>query len=84
MPIDTPDAIRSRVPPSTFDSGWPRGARVEIPDRHLDAGLGHVVAADALQRRIHLARMRRSVWPMTSGAMKPAMMCHTVSVVSLL
>ena len=23
-------------------------------------------------------------WPMMSGAMKPAMMCHTVSVVSLL
>ena len=23
MPIDTPEAMRSRVPPSALDSGWP-------------------------------------------------------------
>ena len=49
--------MRSRVPPRSFESGRPVAARIEIPDRHLDAGLGHVVAADAPQRRIHLARM---------------------------
>src|SRR4030095_16070311 len=33
------------------------GARMEIPHRHFDARLGHVVAADSLQRGVDLARM---------------------------
>ena len=49
--------MRVRVPPSTADSGWPSDRAYEIPDGHLDAGLGHVVAAHAPQRRKHVARM---------------------------
>ena len=71
MPIDTPEAIRSRVPPRTFDERLALDPRIQIPDRHLDSGLGHVVAADAAQRRVDVARVRRTVWPTTSGAMKP-------------
>ena len=56
MPIDTPDAMRFCVPPST-DEVVRRRAGIQIPHRHLDAGLGHVVAAHALQRRKDLARV---------------------------
>ena len=57
MPIDTPDAMRARVPPSTRASGCPIDARVEIPGRHLDGRLRHVVAANRAQRVEDLARM---------------------------
>ena len=58
MPIDTPDGdLASRVPPSSRDSGTPCCRAREIPRRHLDRGLRHVVAADARERRKDLARM---------------------------
>ena len=85
MPIDTPEAMRSRVPPSTADERLAALPRVQIPGRHFDRRLRHVVAADRAcsagnTSRGCVERLCRA----RSGAMKPVMMCHTVSVVSAL
>src|SRR4030095_5322872 len=96
MPMETPDAIGLRLPPSVCQSGWPfcfawrshaaismtalamlwprtraihvssRAVlavllRMEVPRRHFDDRLGHVMAADARHRRPEIARMREVV-----------------------
>ena len=52
MPIETPEAMRSRA--AAERRGSQRLAallREQVPRRHLDGGLRHVVAADRLERR---------------------------------
>ena len=83
MPIDTPDAIRSRVPPSTRHNGT----------FCCRANRSHAAISTAafamLWPRIALSAGNTSrgcanSTPTTRGAMKPLMMCHAVSFVSAL
>ena len=57
MPIDTPEAIRQRVPPSSAGQWLPLRPGIEIPGRHFDRGLRHVVAANRPQGIEDVARM---------------------------
>ena len=58
MPIDTPDAMRSRDAAEHAAERLAALSREEIPRRHLHGRLGHVVAADRRERGKHVARMR--------------------------
>ena len=58
MPIDTPDAMRSREPPRTRAERLAALPRVQIPRGHLHGRLRHVVSADRLERREQVARVR--------------------------
>ena len=83
MPMDTPDAMRGRVPPSTRDRGWP--ARRAYRSH---AAISSPALAMLWPRTRAIAGNTSRGWPnsrpMTSGARKPDTMCQTVSVVSLL
>ncbi len=81
MPMETPDAMRSRAPPKARLSGSPR----------CRANRSHAAISTAafamLWPRIALSAGNTSrgcakSTPRTRGAMKSEMMCHTVSFVS--
>jgi len=83
MPMDTPDAMRWRAPPSTRASGSPRCREWRSHAAISTAAFAMLCPRMALSAGKTSRGCAKST-PSTRGAMKSAMMCHAVSLVSAL
>ena len=81
MPIETPDAIRGRVPPITADSGRPCCRANRSHAAISTAALAMWWPRMAFSAG-NTSRGCAKSTPSTRGAMNSAMMCQTVSLVS--